>query len=589
MKPNKQQLKVINFKKGACCVIAGAGSGKTFCIIQRIKKLVEEGVDPVTILAISFTNKSAANLKSKLKKEGLENVQVGTFHAVCKKILTNEGVDTSKQLPTYEIENIFKKIDKKAKCKEIMSFISYHKTSNVGVEDDFLIESKYYTEDEMREFYRAYEEHKKSKRALDFTDWMSMTIKILEKDKSKYTFDYLLIDEQQDNDILQNRLMELLCPKENIMVVGDFRQSIYGFKGASPELFMNFDKRFKDTKIINLDLNYRSCNNIVENSNKFIKSYFSNFRHYSDAVANDKRNGDIQLVTNITKEQEGSTIAEMIKKDLERGIKPKDIAVLYRNNSQSFYIENELKERNIEYHIESNNNFFERKEIKAVICMLRLLQNPGDNSAYDTIFRTRCNPFNFLSNKLLSDIEDRAAMKDISLLDASEGVRVEKRWQREALDKFIDIHRSLLIQYQKETSLLTIINNIIKLFRLEKFINEKYDGEELDERLESLIALRSFVRNNTLDSFLKFVYTSETSKKKIKDNEVQLMTIHKSKGLEFEKVYIIGVEDGKFPSQKARDINEEARLFYVGVTRSKKDQVISEIGDDNRFINEYFN
>ncbi|EGT3606931.1 ATP-dependent helicase [Clostridium perfringens] len=588
---NEQQQKVINFKNGAACVLAAAGSGKTACIIDRVKTLVEDGIKPERILTVTFTNNSSSNLRKKLKKEGLENVQVGTFHAVSKRILVSEGIDTSKQLPSYEVENIFKRIDKKAKCKEIMSYISYQKVSGkdvMDIEDN----SESYTVEELRNYYKAYEDYKNSKKAYDFTDWMLKAMEVLKSKKGKfYTVDYLLVDEQQDNDVIQNKLMDLLCPSGNIMVVGDIRQSIYGFKGGSPQLFMNFDKRYKNAAILNMDINYRSCKNIVDGANNFIKKYLGGFRYYSDAVANNKSNGEIIKISSITKEEEGERIANMIEKDIKNGIKPNEIAVLYRLNKQSFYIENELKRNGIEYHIEANNNFFERKEVKAIVCMLRLLQNPDDDSAYEYLYKLRCHPFSFMSNNLLSDIIDLAGKKDISLLDASMYVRTAKPYERKNLDNFMDIYQSLLIQKQKEKELLTIINNIIKLFRLRQYIEEKYEGDELDERLESLEATKSFVRNNTLESFLKFVYTSETTKKKTKSNEVQLMTIHKSKGLEFKKVYIL-VNDNDFPSRKALDSNnldEEARIFYVGVTRAKKDLVLSSIGDNCRFIDEYFN
>lgn len=595
IKFNKQQLEVINHKEGACCVIAGAGAGKSTVLIERVRQLIESGVNPYEIMMVTYTNNSAADLRKKIKKANLEGVQVGTFHAICKRILETEGVSTSKQLIPYEIDNIFKTLVKKPKTKEIMSYISYHKVSGIGINDDFLFEPESYTEDEMRDFYKAYEDIKSKKRAMDFTDWMVKTISILKKKKDVYSVKYLLVDEQQDNDVLQNKLMELLCPSKNIMVVGDFRQSIYGFKGGSPELFMNFYKKYPGSKVLNLDMNYRSTKNIVEKANDFIAPYFSSFKYYSDSIANNQKEGYIKLISNMDKETEGKKISELIQKDIQKGTRPSDIAVLYRNNDQSFYVENELKEKGVDYHIETNNNFFERKEIKAIICMLRLLQNPSDNSAYDTIFRTRCEPFTFIPNTVLSDIEDLAAMRDISLLDASEFVKINindfrrRNKTRENLDKFIDIHKSLLVQYQKNTNLLTIINNIIKLFRIEEFMNDKYDSEELEERLESLVALRSFIRNNTLDSFLKFIYSSQTTKKAVKNNEVQMMTIHKSKGLEFKKVYLVGVQDGKLPSRKARDECEEARLFYVAVTRAKEDLVVSEIGFGSQFTEEYFN
>ncbi|MDC4245544.1 ATP-dependent helicase [Clostridium perfringens] len=592
IKFNNQQKEVINFKEGAVCVLAAAGSGKTACIINRIKKLVEDGVKQDSILSVTFTNNSSSDLRKKLKKENLEDVQVGTFHAVSKRILMSEGIDVSKQLPVYEVENIFKRIDKKAKCKEIMSYISLQKVCGNGVMD-IKEDSESYTVDELRTYYKAYEDYKQSKKAYDFTDWMLKAIEILKSKRGKfYTVDYILVDEQQDNDIIQNKLIDLLCPSGNIAVVGDVRQSIYKFKGASPELFMNFDKRYKDATILNMDINYRSCKNIVEGANNFIKKYLGGFKYYSDSIANNENDGYINKVFSLTKEEEAERVVNLVSKDIENGIKPSDIAILYRLNKQSFYIENELKNNGIDYHIEANNNFFERKEVKAIVCMLRLLQDPSDDGAYEYLYKLRCHPFSFMSNHLLSDIIDLAAKKDISLLDASTMyIGSAKTYERRNLDNFMDIYNSLLLQKQKGKDLLTIINNIIKLFRLQQYIEEHYEGDELDERLESLNAVKSFVRNNTLESFLRFIYTSETTKKKTKSNEVQLMTVHKSKGLEFKKVYIL-VNDNDFPSKKALEgdnLDEEARVFYVGVTRAKESLVLSCIGNQSLFIDQYFN
>lgn len=582
MEFNEKQLEAINFKDGACSIIAGAGSGKSTVLVNRMKKMVEGGVKEKDLLAISFTNNSASDLKKKLEKVGLSNVTVGTFHKICGRILTLEGINIDRQLALYEIENVFHKIDKKPLTKEIMSWIGYNKSYMCGVDDKFkLKESEHYTESELREFYKAYEKYKKNQEALDFDDWLLIANEILEKKPKKYTCKYILIDEQQDNNLIQNEIMKKLCPSGNIMVIGDFRQCLYGFRGSSPELFMDFDKQFPNAKIINLDYNYRSKKNIVDNANKFMKYFYGDYRYYSDSIANDKELGDIKIIENITKEQEANDIIDLVKKDLASGVDPKDIAILYRLNQNSFHIENALKTEGIDYHIESNNNFFNRKEINVIVCMLRLIQNKDDNLAYNEIYKARVNPFDFMSNSMLYTISDYADLHNISLLEASKEVQVEKAWQRNKLDTFIRILNNLTTQHRMGSDLRTIVNGIIHSLDIEGYITGKYEeGEEMEERLESIEALKSFIRSNTLDSFLKFVYTSSKKKKKNKDSKVQLMTVHKSKGLEFRNVYLVGIEEGKFPSKRGNLI-EEARIFYVGITRPKENLIISHLGNSS--------
>ncbi|WP_283695658.1 ATP-dependent helicase [Clostridium perfringens] len=593
IKFNEQQMKVINFMKGNCCVIAGAGGGKSTTLIGRVEKMIEEGIEPCDIMMITFTRNSADDLKNKLYRKNIKGVKVGTFHSICGRILSEElkQFSTKKLIQSYMIENCFKRIDNKVNVDEIMRAIDYQKSNMIGVFDEYILNDFNYSEEEIREFYKAYENLKETKGLYDFSDWLSLTIPILEKDYiGKYTVEYLLVDESQDCNLINHKLAQLLCPNGNIMMVGDVRQSIYGFRAANPKMFMDFDKEYDNATILNIDNNYRSNKNIVENANHFIKQYLGDFRYYSDSIPTKKEEGFIDKVTNINKGGEAQEIAKRIERDIKNGITPNQIAVLYRNNSQVDLLEGELKLKGIDYHIEKNDSFFERREIKLIICMLRLLQDPSDDSAFEYIYKKGTHPFSFMTKETFNRIIDKSAEKNISLFEASDSVRVAKpKYEMKNILKFKDIYNSLLVQYNKGVELINIINNIIKLLRIPIYIEENYEGESLDDRLEGLESFKAFVRSNTLTSFLKFIYSSEQSTRKTNKNEVQLMTIHKSKGLEFRKVYIIGIQDGKFPSEKSSDMGEEARLFYVGITRAKEDLVLSELGFDNKFIEEYFN
>ena len=591
MKYNVEQIQAINFKEGALAVIAGAGSGKSTVLVERVKRLIEEeGINSEEIVVVTFTDNSSKDLKSKFKKKKIEGVTTGTFHAICKRILISEGIDTSKQLAPYQIENEFRKLDEKVQYKDVMSFIGYQKNYGIGINDNFVEKQSDYNENELRDFYKKYEEFKTKQHALDFEDWLILTVDILKKNPNKYNFEYILVDEHQDSNLLQNELIKLLCPSKNVFCVFDYRQAIYTFRGGNPEYCMNFKEYYPNAKVINLSENYRSTKNIVDNSNNFIRKYYGGYEFYKDSIANNKNIGEISLVTNCDKNEEAKNIVEQIKEDLNKGIKPNDIAVLYRNNSNSFNIENELKKEGISYFISSTDgNFFNRKEISCVMCMLRLIDNPHDNIAYDTVFNTRMYPLTFMPNIIKDKIRDLSAIKNISLFDASELVKVDKPYQRQNLDTFNEMISKLIIQHKKGIKLESLVDNILTLLRMNSYIEDKYEGEQMEERIESITALKTFIRDNTLESFLKFVYGSGKSNKKCEKEDITLTTIHKSKGLEWKSVYIVGIQDGKFPSDRSNDILEEARLMYVAVTRAKENLAISQIFEGNRFVDEYFN
>ena len=335
MKYNVEQLQVINHKEGSMAVIAGAGSGKSTVLVERVKQLIENGVDCNEIAVVTFTDNSSQDLKLKFKKKKIEGIATGTFHSICKRILISEGIDTSRQLAPYQIENEFRKINENVKYKDVMSFIGYQKNYGIGVNDNFIEKESDYTENELRDYFKRYEEFKAKQHALDFEDWLLLGIDVLKKNPNKYKFQYILVDEHQDSNLVQNELIRLLCPSKNIMVIGDFRQAIYGFRGSNPELFMNFKDSYPDAKVVNLSMNYRSTQNIVDNSNNFISQYYGDYEFYKDSTANNKKDGEITILSNIDKSEEAENIVEKIKNELKNGVKPNDIAVLYRNNSNN--------------------------------------------------------------------------------------------------------------------------------------------------------------------------------------------------------------------------------------------------------------
>lgn len=594
-KPNKQQQNAIDFNDGACAVNASAGSGKTFILTERIKRLVKDkNISSNSILAITFTHNASENLKKRLKKQGIEGVNVGTFHSICARILAQEGYDLSKKPMKWQLEMAFKDgYNDKVDVDNILQFILYQKCFNITYNDEFQIDEKFdmaYTEEEYRAYWQKYEKTKEKYEQYDYGDWLQITLDILRNNKNHvYHWDYIVVDEKQDNCLIQDMLTHEWSKDGNIMVVGDYRQSIYGFNGAVPELFMDFENQWENPTIINLDYNYRSCKNIVENSNNFIKQYYGDYKYYSDSIPIREENGIIKYINNIDKTEESVKIGNTIENLIKQGEKPKDIAVLYRLNSQADYLEGVLKEKDIPYYILNNSSFFKRKEIDAVLSYLRLIHNPHDNNAFDNIFKFRNYPLSYISNNLYDEIKQFAGEKNLSFYEAFELFKFKKAWQEKNVITFRNKIESLRLQVDKGLDLYKLIRNIILTFRIEEYIEDKYKiQEEIDDRKQSLETLMSFIKNNTtIESFLNFVYNTTDKRKKTKDKDcVQLMTLHSSKGLEWKHVFIISIEDGKFPHTKS-DLMEEVRLFYVGITRPTDNLYLSEIGEGNTFVEQY--
>jgi DNA helicase-2/ATP-dependent DNA helicase PcrA len=588
MQFNKQQQKAIEHFKNPCAVIAGAGSGKTTVIHNRIKYLIENhNVNPKDILVISFTRNTANQLQKKLNKMKYSQVKVGTFNAICQGILRENGVNISKKILEWQIENCFKKIDEKADIKDIMSFISYQKNYLKTWSNDFEDKESDYTYEELRMFFKEYESFKNKNGLYDFEDDLIECYKLLSSNKNHhYSYEYVLVDEHQDSNLVQNLLLKEICKSGNIMAVFDYRQAIYTFRGGNPEYCMNFNKDWDNAIIINLDTNYRSSENIVSNANNFIKKYYGDYEYYSDSISNNKNNSNVDINTYSCKQEEGKEIVDEIERLIKDGDKLDDIAVLYRLNSHSSYVENELKQRKIPYYIENDSSFFKRTEINLIMSYLRLVDNPHDNGALDNILKSRNYPFKFFSKVTIENIKENAARKNVSLYESLISLRYSQKWETQNAKIFENNINGLKLQKDKKISIEKIIDNVKVLFKIEEFLDFKYTNiDECKERTESIETLKTFIKGNNLENFITYVYSGNDNKKK-EDNCVKLMSIHASKGLEFKNVFIISIEDGKFPHDKS-PLLDEARLFYVGVTRPKENLYLSQIGQGNQFIEEY--
>lgn len=582
---NAQQLEVINHKEGPISVIAGAGSGKSTVLVHRIKKLIEGGVFQRDITAITFTKNSADDLKKKLNDLGIFDVQVGTFHSVLSRMLQENGINVFKQVPQFEIKKKFNSLQFNSDLEDILGFISYQKCYMRGFRDVFVAKPSNYTDYELSKYYELYEELKRERQAFDFDDWMIEALKIFKLRPGCFRCDYLLVDEHQDNNMVQNLLIKEMCPTNNIMVVGDYRQSIYGFRGAEPKYFMNFHKDFPNAKVVRLDNNYRSCQRIIQNSNNFIRNYFGEYEHYSDSMATIEESGTVKFEIYETVEDQCEEIANNIQNMLLSGKMPKDIAILYRMNNMAPDMEIALIKRNIPYHVENDNNFFKSKQLIPIISVMRLLEDINDDEALVDIVNSRCYPFTFLPKASMAVIEQFAYENQCNYIEAAINAPLGER-QNRIFVNFRNMLSSLKVQYSNNNSALFMTSKIVFALKLKEFIEENWTGEERQKRIDSLKTFMTFAENSTVETFLKFVQSGKRTAKKKDENAVQLMTIHKSKGLEWDNVFLINLQETKFPSQKA-PLEEEARLFYVATTRPKKFLHISQIGEFNTFGHQY--
>lgn len=585
---NKEQQEAINTVDGAVQVIAAAGSGKSSCLKARVRHMVNDlDIDENEILVISFTNATASELKKDLEDELLFDVTVGTFHSVCKMLLEGVGYkDLLSQPRTYMVKREIEKVTgiKNLNIEDVLSFINYQKAFMIMPNDTFKNKECSYDSAEIRACYRAYEDYKQNTGTYDFDDWIINTIKEYESGKITKTWKYVLIDECQDLNIPQYKLAKLWCPSGNVFAVGDISQSIYKWRGSSPELFANFYKEFPNTKIINMNTNYRSSTNIVERANNFIRPYSEVYGNYKDAVADNQADGHIETHIFDDNHLEADAVVEKIKELVKAGASLDEMTVLYRNNANADIVESLLKKEDIEYTLMSSQSFFDKKEIKGIIALLRLIAHSNDDEAFEICMNEfRCYPLTYYKKELMEDLLTEAGKRDCSLFEAFMDHRFELEWQNRNRNYFIDAINRLKLQYEKNLPVDKLIDNIVRTFKVTNMIYDNYESNLWDDKLDSINNLREIAKGYMLANFL--IFAESKPRKNKKTEGVVLRTVHSMKGLQSKYIFLISLQEDKFPSSRS-SIDEESHIFYVGVTRATEWQWVSSIGK-SRFYEEY--
>lgn len=582
---NSEQLKAVNHIDGPMLVLAGAGSGKTKVLTNRIARLIEEGVSPSNILAITFTNKAAKEMKDRITRlVGVTayNIQISTFHSLGLKILKENysllGYDKNFTIiDSDDVLTIIKKIMKELNLskdyynpREIKNKISSAKNAIMSVEDFSKVEFDH----KVVEVYKIYTKKLKQGNSVDFDDLLILPIKlfktypnVLEEYQDRYK--YILIDEYQDTNEAQYTFSKILASKyRNIFVVGDNDQAIYAFRGANYKNILNFEKDYPEAKSVVLEENYRSTKTILNAANDVIKN---NKERKSKNLWSNKPVGDkitYKLVG--TEKEEASFVADEIKSLLEQGVKEEDIAVLYRTNAQSRVVEEYMLKKNIKYRVVGSFYFYNRKEIKDLLCYLRLISNHKDDVSLLRIINT---PKRGIGEKTIDNLTTLAVEQSSSIYEAiTSGKEL-------AFKNLIEE----LTEESKTLSLTELVEDILEKSGIKKELSSSKLLED-EIRLENLNEFKGVTKSYeeeqgsaTLEDFLDEIsLVSDLAEHQDGSNRVSLMTVHSVKGLEYDYVFIVGMEEGIFPHYNAINdgsqsaIEEERRLCYVAITRAKK-------------------
>lgn len=615
-KLNEQQKLPVIHKNGPLIVIAGAGSGKTRVLTYRIVHLINQNIDPFNILALTFTNKAAAEMKKRISKSvgdsQARNIWMGTFHSVFARILRSEatllGYPTNFTIyDTYDSERLVSNIIKELnlnkdhyKAKQIRNRISSLKNNFITVENYFnnpeMIEvDKMSKRSEFGIIYKRYVERCFRSSVMDFDDLLLKTNELLNKFPevlSKYQdkFRYILVDEYQDTNYSQYLIIKALSDRhQNLCVVGDDSQSIYSFRGANIDNILNFKKHYPDCKTYKLEQNYRSSNNIVKCANSLIQN--NQFKLEKTIWTQNSDGEKITINKSISDSDEGRYIASNIfERKNNEFLSNSSFAVLYRTNAQSRAVEDALRKINIEYQVFGGLSFYQRKEIKDILAYLRLIENLNDEESLRRIINF---PTRGIGQTTLDKLTLISERQNISLFDSISNLNDPSlKINKGTIEKLENFRNQILSfkVFSQNNNAYETVSNIINKIQIVNFYKNEGSLESFNriENIEELVnGINDFIEgqeelfesDKSLSKYLEDVALYSETDKEVSNERVSLMTVHMAKGLEFPIVYVLGMEENLFPSimsiNSREEVEEERRLFYVAMTRAEKSLTLS--------------
>lgn len=611
---NKEQYEATITVNGPLLILAGAGSGKTRVLTYRIAHLIKNlSVYPSQILAITFTNKAAGEMKQRVKAlvgDEADNMWVSTFHASCVRILRREidKIGYSKNFniyDTYDQKTLMKQCmadlginDKDITDREIMGKIGAQKDALISPEQFKQESQNNYKLNKIADVYLLYQKKLKNNNALDFDDLIYKTVELLKKNAEvlefyQKKFKYIMVDEYQDTNKAQYELVRLLAAAhKNICVVGDDDQCIYAWRGADIRNILDFEKDYPDAKVVKLEQNYRSKKTILDAANDVIKN---NTERKNKVLRTDSEQGEkIKVIRTFTDVDEANYIALEIKKlksEEERSLK--DFSILYRTNAQSRVFEDSFIKNDIPYRIIGGLKFYDRKEIKDIMAYLKLINNPLDDVSLRRIINV---PKRSIGEATVSKIhnfsEEISECMYSTLLDVEQIPGLSAR-NLTSINKFVSLVNSF-IRRRDEVSVSNILRIILEDTGYLKGIQDSKDPEDMSrvENLEELISaavdFEKHNENKTIGDFLeKVTLVSDVDNFDKEAESVVLMTVHSAKGLEFPVVFMVGMENGVFPGNSSltdqNEMEESRRLCYVGITRAREKLYMTSAESRNVF------
>lgn len=595
---NKEQYEAATTIDGQVLILAGAGSGKTRVLTHRIAYMIEDiGIRPYNILAITFTNKAAGEMKERVKAligDEAENMWISTFHSSCVRILRREieKLGYKKDFTIYDsydqkslVKQCIKELninDKDIEENEILSKIGKAKDS-LKTPTTFTMESKgNFREEKIAQVYELYQRKLKENNALDFDDLICKTVELFRKYQDTLEFyqgkfKYIMVDEYQDTNKAQYEFVKLLASRyKNICVVGDDDQCIYAWRGADIRNILDFEKDYSQCKIVKLEQNYRSLSNILDAANFVIKN---NSERKNKVLRTDADKGEkIKVYRAFSDIDESNFVASIMEKGKSQGKSYRDFAILYRTNAQSRIFEDTFIKRGIPYRLIGGLKFYDRKEIKDILAYLKVINNPADSINLRRIVNV---PKRSIGDATVDKVLQFGADNEMNFFDSlveAENISTLSPRNVSTINKFI----ALMEEFMEYSETLPISNLIEDILKNTGYLNELKNSknpedlsrvENLEELVSAAVDFEKNEEDNSLSAFLERVaLVQDVDNIDVDADSVTLMTIHSAKGLEFPTVFMVGMENGLFPGQASfnseSEMEESRRLCYVGITRA---------------------
>ncbi|MDD6299242.1 ATP-dependent helicase [Hornefia butyriciproducens] len=609
---NSRQQEAVRQLEGPLLILAGAGSGKTSTMTHRIAHMLEEGISPYSILAVTFTNKAAREMRERVEElagDRAESMWIMTFHAMCLRILRvyPEEAGYEPNFVIYDgtdqktlVKNILKEngiSDREFAPQYLLAVISDQKEKGVDPEQYRETMENNYKTKAIYLVYREYQKRLRQNNAMDFDDILLNTVKLFERNEEillryQERFQYIMVDEYQDTNHIQYRLIRQLADRHrNLCVVGDDDQCIYQWRGADIRNILDFESDFPEAKVIKLEQNYRSKGNILDAAYSVIRN---NRGRKSKKLWTDRDSGEkLRYYRANNDHEEAAYVARQIGYMNRAGRPLTDFAILYRTNAQSRLFESALSRDGIPYRVLSGMRYYDRKEIKDIMCYMRLVVNPKDDLSMRRIVNE---PKRGMGDKTVEKVMGFAAVKNKSLLEALSDPEVQDTLPGKAYDRVRELTDCLNLCRQERTN-LKVSDIYDRLLTKTGYLPalEETGTVESEGRIENLMEFKSVIydyekgtENPTIEEFMEqLTLAAEVDNYDEHQDTVTLMTMHSAKGLEFPVVFLPGLEDGLFPGNKAFDdpsgMEEERRLCYVGMTRAKELLFLSSAEERTRY------